>query len=452
MAANKILIHYAMPISRLGSSLVGKECSGCGSIFQNHSEEKPGYLPPIQERKIATPQEIERLERKTEPLTQAELKILLQKHKKPKAIVCKRCHSILKGDNTTRSMKTNRIQFGQLKAKSGGLVILLLDLMDLPQSFVKDLWDYVGNKKLVLALNKYDLMPANYDLDTVKKWVQRQEFAKGAPIIPLSATTGEGIQTLVKFIGESFKQNEDCYLVGCTNVGKSSFMNSLKKQVGDNKYVTASAASGTTAGLIRMPKSSLLPLCSKVTPGEMQQSKNRQIENYLIDTAGIINQEQLAHLFTTKELAIIEPKSQIKARLYEREKGQSLWIGGFCRIDVLDGGASLSVYVSQKLPIHESKMINNDRLLQKVGSGNILFPPMVNLRDIPLPGLQPRHLTLKGAKTIWISSVGWISVAGTAEIEIYTPEGRGVYISSLIVCKEETDEIKLMKRKLLKRK
>ncbi|KAJ3271144.1 hypothetical protein HDV01_007002 [Terramyces sp. JEL0728] len=402
----------------------------------------------MQQRKIATPQEIERLERQTEPLTQEELKILLQKYKKPKPIVCKRCHSILKGENTTRSMKTNRIQFGQLKAKPGGLVVLVLDLMDLPQSFVKDLWDYVGSKRLVVALNKIDLMPVNYNLEAVKQWVSKQGFAREAPIVPISASTGEGLPIIAKHISESFNSGEDCYLVGCTNVGKSSFMNALKKQVGDNRYITASAASGTTAGLIRMPKSMLAPLLPKANP----KGQLNLLENYLIDTAGIINQEQLAHLFSTKELAVIEPKNQVKARRYEKEKGQSLWLGGFCRIDVLEGGLSLSVYASQKLPIHESKMINNERLIKKIGGDTLLYPPINTLRDIPLPKLESKTLVFSGAKTIWISSVGWISIEGEASLEILTPEGRGIYVSSLIICKEETDEIRVMKRKLRKHK
>lgn len=127
------------------------KCSGCGAKFQKEFKNEPGYLPPLQPRRIASPEEIKSIEESKEPLSPAEIKLLLQKDK---PIICKRCHSFKSGKERSRALKNNRIQFADLKARSDGLVVLVVDLVDVPGTLMHDITDYVGVKDMIVILNK----------------------------------------------------------------------------------------------------------------------------------------------------------------------------------------------------------------------------------------------------------------------------------------------------------
>lgn len=113
---------------------------------------------------------IQQIEASPEPITPQELKLLLRKKKeKKKVILCMRCHALQKsGKRTTTSLKTNRRQFSDLKSESGGLVILMMDLMDLHNSVIQDITDFIGRKRVIILLNKADLMPPKFKFDNVR--------------------------------------------------------------------------------------------------------------------------------------------------------------------------------------------------------------------------------------------------------------------------------------------
>jgi hypothetical protein len=148
-----------------------KHCPGCGAAFQNSSKLKAGYLPPInlEDRQLdsfLTDDEVARIakiEKSNEPISPKDVKLLMKKRNLSKsntAIVCWKCHSsghqnLLQTQQRGPVMlKTNRVQFSDLKIKSGGLLILMLDMMDLPNSIIEDLTDYTGQKDLIVLLSK----------------------------------------------------------------------------------------------------------------------------------------------------------------------------------------------------------------------------------------------------------------------------------------------------------
>ena len=110
------------------------------------------------------------------------------------------------------------------------------------------------------------------------------------------------------------RNGKDVYVVGCTNVGKSTFINRIIKEVtGEGDMITTSHFPGTTLDIIKIP---------------LEDGKA------LIDSPGIINHHQMAHFVDKKDLKVITPKKEIKPKVFQLNEGQTLFFGGLARFDL----------------------------------------------------------------------------------------------------------------------
>uniref|UniRef100_A0A3Q3GQM7 Nitric oxide associated 1 n=1 Tax=Kryptolebias marmoratus TaxID=37003 RepID=A0A3Q3GQM7_KRYMA len=220
-------------------------CSGCGAILHCTATDVPGYLP-------------------------SEKYKVLQQDGKLGGATCQRCHLINhhhKALNLQLSHDQYRDVVQQIRTKKA-LVLLIVDLLDLPDSIVPDLPGLVGtNKHIVVLGNKIDLLPKdspNY-LQRIKRQLSRycQDAGFGSQVTDvhlISAKTGYGIEALISSLQRSWKYKGDVYLVGSANAGKSTLFNSLlesdycKSRAADVlRKATISPWPGTTLNLLKFP-------------------------------------------------------------------------------------------------------------------------------------------------------------------------------------------------------
>lgn len=187
-------------------------CSGCGAILHCAAAGVPGYLPS------------------------EKFKVLLQDGKLGGAS-CQRCHLIThhhKALDLQLSHDQYRDVVRQVQTKKA-LVLLLVDLLDLPDSIVPDLPGLVGTNKHVVVLgNKIDLLPRdapNY-LQRIKRQLTLhcQDAGFGPQVTDvhlISAKTGYGVEALISSLQRSWKYKGDVYMVGSANSGKSTLFNAL---------------------------------------------------------------------------------------------------------------------------------------------------------------------------------------------------------------------------------
>ncbi|KAJ8920237.1 hypothetical protein NQ315_011898 [Exocentrus adspersus] len=149
------------------------------------------------------------------------------------------------------------------------LVVLMVDLMDFPCSIWPGIADILGPKTpIVVVGNKVDLLPRDG-----KKFLSRVEqnlldhirlsgFATSniLNVSLISAKSGFGVEALITRLHSLWKHKGDVYLVGCTNVGKSSLFNALlqsdycKIQASDLiQRATISHWPGTTLNMLKFP-------------------------------------------------------------------------------------------------------------------------------------------------------------------------------------------------------
>src|SRR5699024_1776727 len=206
---------------------------------------------------------------------------------------------------------------------------------------------------------------------------------------------------------EQHRNNEDVYIIGTTNVGKSTIINRLIKQSTDDKdVITTSYFPGTTLGFIEIPLDE---------------------EHVLVDTPGILNRQQITHYLSEKDLKQITPKKEIKPRIYQLRQGQTLFFGGLARVDIIKGEqVSLVCYFSNDISIHRTKTENADNLYEK-HNGDLLSPPDNTSMEL-LPAWKEHTTKITEHDTdIVFDGLGWIRIPdGHITVRSYYPDGLSV--------------------------
>lgn len=367
-------------------------CIGCGAEIQSENPNKQGYLP----------------------------KSVVEKSIEENNLVCKRCFR-LKNYNEVSDVELGAEDFYKLiktLSKKDGLIVKVVDIFDFSGSWIEDVIDIVGNNKdIVLVANKLDLLPKSVKQIKIKQWLFKMLKAKGIKvkdILLISAIKNHGIEEAAARIDE-LRNGKDVYIIGATNVGKSTFINKLiELTTGDKNVITTSHFPGTTLGMIEIPL-------------------DRATSIY--DTPGIILDYDIAHYLDAKSLKLVMPKKEIKARVFQLNAEQSLFFGGMARVDFVKGERqSFTLYASNLVDIHRTKLSNADALFEK-HLGTLLKPPFEDNISI-FKNQVKKNFKIDDRKIdIVISGLGWITVNSDSgcEIDIYVPEEIEVFVRESII-------------------
>ncbi len=357
-------------------------CAGCGVHLQTADKDQIGYIPAS----------------------------ALEKE----VLTCQRCFKITHYNEITPVEMTDD-DFLKILHKIGeskGLVVKIVDMFDFNGSWLKGLPRFVGNNPILLVGNKVDLLPKNINLSRMKNWMQQSAKELGLkPIDVMLCSAAKGIQIpeLMEAI-DHYRRGENVFVVGATNVGKSTFINRILKNIGlsEDQFVTTSRFPGTTLDLIDIP---------------LEDGKA------LFDTPGIINRDQMAHYVSEKELKIISPQKPIKSKVFQLNAEQTLFFGGLSRLDFVKGEhQSFVCYMSNLLTIHRTKLEKADDLYQQ-HLGELLSPPSgASLEHWPQM-VKHSFKIPNQATDIVFSGLGWVTLKGSgAIVDAYAPKGVSVSI------------------------
>ena len=343
-------------------------CIGCGSIIQSDNPKQSGYVPKSKLTEINDD------------------------------LICRRCFR-LKNYNEVLPTEITEDDFYKVVSKIGStnsLVVKIIDIFDLEGSMIPQISRLTNHNDLLIIANKLDLLPKSLKepklLHHIKKIVSDNNL-KPLDVFLMSAKKRKNVDQIIAKIIE-YANNRDIYIVGATNVGKSTFINNILKSYTDieKDIITVSENAGTTLDLIQIPIG----------------------DNHLIDTPGIINTNQIAHYLDQKDIKVITPKKEIKPKVFQLNSKQTLYFGALARVDFVKGEKTPFIcYTSQELHIHRTKLEKADELF-KNHRGTLLTPPgedntfdlvphdfklnQTNKQDIILPGLG--FITVKGPITV----------------------------------------------------
>ena len=340
-------------------------CIGCGAIIQTTDKEAVGYTPAS----------------------------ALEKGLEKGEVYCQRCFR-LRHYNEIQDVHLTDDDFLKLLNELGSedaLIVNVIDIFDFNGSLIPGLHRFVGKNPVLLVGNKVDLLPKSLKRGKMTQWLRERAHEEGLrpeDVLLTSAMKPAEMEILLDAI-EKHRKGRDVFVVGVTNVGKSTLINQIiKSTAGVQDLITTSQFPGTTLDRIEIP---------------LDDGKN------LIDTPGIIHRHQMAHVLGDKDLKLIAPKKEIKPIVYQLNEGQTLFFGGVARFDYLKGARhSFTCFVSNDLNIHRTKLEKADELYQKQ-VGKLLQPPRED-EVAGFPELVRFEFSVKEKADIVFAGLGWVTV------------------------------------------
>ncbi|HJA24333.1 MAG TPA: ribosome biogenesis GTPase YqeH [Candidatus Limosilactobacillus intestinavium] len=353
-------------------------CIGCGAVIQSEDPKEPGYTP------------------------QAAIKKGLENNE----LYCQRCFR-LRHYNEIAPVSLTDDDFLQLLnhiRDANALIVYVVDIFDFNGSLIPGLHRFVGDNPVLLVGNKEDLLPRSLRRSRLRDWIRQQANLAGIrPIdtVLVSAKKNHQIEDLLNEI-EKYRHHRDVYVVGVTNVGKSTLINQIIKQrTGVQDLITTSRFPGTTLDKIEIP----------LDDG-----------HELVDTPGIIHQHQMAHVLPATALKLISPQKEIKPRTYQLSDGQTIFLGGIGRFDYLKGPkVGVVAYFDNNLNLHRTKLSNADHFYQK-HLGELLTPPTLEDKE-QIPPLERFEFSTSEKTDLVFEGLGWITVPKGIAIAGWAPKG-----------------------------
>lgn len=363
-------------------------CIGCGAIIQTENPNQSGYVPSSA------------LENRADD-----------------DLYCKRCFR-LRHYNEVADVELTSDDFLDMLndiSNQNALIINVVDIFDFNGSIIPGIERFAGSNPVMIVGNKVDILPKSLKRPRLRQWLTERVHELGLRPVEIelvSAIQANSVEALMEKIN-FHRKGKDVYVVGTTNVGKSTLINQIINLSTDIKdVVTTSYFPGTTLGKIEIP----------LDDG-----------NVLVDTPGIFQQGQLVHLLDNKSLKVVTPRKELKPRNYQLNPGQTMFFGGLARFDYTKGQdkESFVVYASNELEVHRTKMKKATDLYQNQ-VGKLLTPPYQS--DERISHMKKATFKVKEPSDIVFSGLGWVKVnASNVEVDAYAPEGVDVFIRQSLI-------------------
>lgn len=366
-------------------------CIGCGAKLQSTEENKAGYVPSS---------------------------VLKRPSSELQNIYCRRCFR-LRHYNEVSDVELTDDDFlrmlNEISSKDA-LIVNVVDIFDFSGTLITGMQRFAGNNPLLIVGNKIDLVPNAVSHGKIRQWLTEQMHESGIrpkDVVLTSAKRSESVKQLMKII-EKERKGRDVYIVGATNVGKSTLINQIINIATESDdVITTSYFPGTTLGSIEIP---------------LDDGSN------IIDTPGIIQRTNLTHFLSGKELKQVIPRREVKPKIYQLNDSQTIFVDGVARFDYIkgEGKQPFVFYVSNDLQLHRTKLDNADEFYEKQ-LGKMLNPPS-EFTAQNFPKLTSHQFTVNEPSDIVVSGLGWVSVQeANTKVAMWAPEGVDVYIRKTMI-------------------
>ncbi|KYQ93258.1 hypothetical protein DLAC_05913 [Tieghemostelium lacteum] len=392
--------------------------------------------------------------------------------------VCQRCH-LLKNYGKITPVKipieSFRDKLSELK-NFNCVIVKVIDLMDFNGSFVHDFRSMIGNNPVILVGNKLDILPDDIHHDRIENWLRKEAKDRGLQVSHvklLSSINRDGIKQFIVEL-ENLRRGRDVFIVGCSNVGKSTFVNTLineynnkiefkentqnsNEEVQEEKFYTLKEIKEMER---EKEKNQIMTRATtSVFPGTTLNLVSIPIweNSKLFDTPGVDNPYQIVKLLNMEELKMVIPSKRIKPSLVHMISNKTIFLGGLVRIDYEGSLAAFHVYTSSLLPIHISNTAKSDELYQRQ-VGKLFSPPILhsasdNIQEDPrfnkfdlTENVREFNITPENIDFIHtyvdvvISGLGWISIKSLSKnkysptkIKVYTPKNIDVTLRNPLI-------------------
>ncbi|XP_055522740.1 nitric oxide-associated protein 1 [Wyeomyia smithii] len=377
---------YGTPDPREPVSKVA--CGGCGALLQCAEPSIPGYLPS---------QLFKRLSKQQLATT-----------------ICQRCH-FLKTYNTAINVTVSPEDYVDMIARikdNKALALLMVDLLDFPCSIWPGLSDILGPSRSVIVVgNKVDLLPKDCPgyLDNIRNNLAKSVIDAGFDknnikhVALISATSGFGVEQLITKLHNIWGNRGDVYLVGCTNVGKSSLFNALlrsdlcKVQARDLiQRATACPWPGTTLRMLKFPilrpsDYRLYLRTKRLLSEKLQQIQEEKMRKHQARNTGLVQHATLiGHIGCTFPNANETQEPKDRFSVSQRSSGAP---------PILTLNEKSDIYINSKWCYDTPGVVQPDQITNLLTTDELL-------QVLPKQMIRPRAYLLKTGMTLFLGGIG----------------------------------------------
>ena len=318
------------------------KCSGCGAYLQIDDPEKIGYTVSLNHT------------------------------------LCNRCFRINNYNEYQKIEKTNNEFIPILKKinETNSLVLLVVDILNINKD-LNFITKYLNND-IILVLTKRDILP--YKVNN-QKLLDYDYGIKCIDKVIVSSNKNIGLDELYEKIYQ-YKKDKNVYIVGYSNVGKSTLINKLIYNYSDiNQTITTSMLPSTTLDSIEIPFNEELTI---------------------IDTPGIIESGNIINEVDSAILKKIMCKKEIKPITYQVKGKQTIVIEDIILIESANN--NFTFYISNNLKIDRKyKELNKE-----------------NLKEYTLRISEFNDIVILGLGFIKTTNAETIKIYSKYDLEIYT--------------------------------
>lgn len=305
--------------------------------------------------------------------------------------ICQRCFRMKNYGEYQVVTKSNDEYLSILKSvgETKDLVLYITDLVNLDKD-LEQLRNYISNK-MILVLNKKDALPKSVKEGKLINYIKDKGY-DFQEIIVVSVNKNYNIDYLLKRI-KYHQTSKNVYVVGHTNVGKSSLINKLIRNYSD-----------------KMQELTMSPL-----PSTTLNTVNIEINDYLtlIDTPGLVDVGSILNYVDPKMVKKISPVKEIKPKTYQLRHNQSIIIENLIRIDYVEGEKnSFTLYVSNNLKVR--------RLLNSSNKDD--------LKD-----LNKISYDIKYGEDLVVNGLGFIKIVDKAKIDVYINKNVDTFVRKSLI-------------------
>ena len=378
-------------------------CIGCGAKIQTEAKNALGFLPAgALKKKIAERDQMEAVQAGDEG-SEASIKT--------EDLYCQRCFRLRHYNEIAPTSLTDADFLRLLKeiGQHDALIVNVVDIFDFNGSLIPNLHKLTGGNDLLMVANKRDVLPKSLKVGKLTAWLREQAASrslKPKDILVTSAQNKDDVAELMEAI-EYYRRGRDVYVVGVTNVGKSTLINAIIKSAsGSEDVITTSRFPGTTLDKIEIPLDE---------------------DSALIDTPGIIHRGQMAHYLEPEDLKYVSPRKEIKPKTYQLDPEQTLFFGGLARFDFISGERQgMTAYFDNEINVHRTKLEGATEFYEK-HKGELLAPALVGAK------LVRREFKITDKSDIVFSGLGWVRVPQKAVVAAWVPEGVDVVVRKALI-------------------